>query len=214
MSTRPPAAELRGQRRPRENSKVWRKAERVRLLAQRQALPPAERRRITPLIVNAIETHVPELADATVGIYWPFRGEIDIRSLASRRPGSETLFALPVVVKYGAPLEFHRWRPGDRLIPGVWNIPRPAVRDTVKPDVLLVPLLGHDAAGYRLGYGGGFYDRTLAAMQPRPRTVGIGYACAALETIGPQAHDIPMDAIITENAHVEFDHGARRGGRL
>lgn len=213
MSTLPPAAEPRAQDRPRETTKAWRKAERARLLAQRQALPPAERQRITPLVLNAIETCVPELAVATVGIYWPFRGEIDIRSLASRRTGADTIFALPVVVKYGMPLEFHRWRPGDRLIPGVWNIPLPAVRDRVMPDVLLVPLLGHDAAGYRLGYGGGFYDRTLATMQPRPRTVGIGYACAALESIGPHAHDIPMDAIITEDSYVEFDHGADRGGQ-
>ena len=89
----------------------------------------------------------------------------------------------------------------------------PAGREPVTPDLLLVPLLGHDAAGYRLGYGGGFYDRTLAAMHPRPRTVGIGYAYAALDSIGPHAHDIPMDAIVTENAYVDVAHGAGRGGQ-
>ena len=213
MSTPPQAAESRGQGRPRETTQAWRKAERARLLAERQAIPTARRQRMTPLILDSIASHVPALTGATVGIYWPFRGEIDIRSLASLHAESETVFALPVVVEYGAPLEFHRWRLGDRLIPGVWNIPVPARSEPVTPDLLLVPLLGHDAAGYRLGYGGGFYDRTLAAMQPRPRTVGIGYAYAALDSIGPHAHDIPMDAIVTENAYVEFAHGAGRGGQ-
>ena len=213
MSTTPQAAESRGQGRPRESTQAWRKAERARLLAERQAIPTARRQRITPLILGSIATHVPALTGATVGIYWPFRGEIDIRSLASLHADSETVFALPVVVEYGAPLEFHRWRLGDHLIPGVWNIPVPARREPVTPDLLLVPLLGHDAAGYRLGYGGGFYDRTLAAMHPRPRTVGIGYAYAALDSIGPHAHDIPMDAIVTENAYVEFAQGAGRGGQ-
>lgn len=211
MSASPHATDSRGRSCPRESTQAWRKAERARLLAERQAIPGAQRQRVTPLILNSIETHVRELAGASVGIYWPFRGEIDIRLLASRHAGSDTTFALPVVVEYGAPLEFHRWRPGDRLIPGVWNIPLPAVRHRVTPELLLVPLLGYDAAGYRLGYGGGFYDRTLAALHPRPRTVGIGYACAAMETIGPHAYDIPMDAIITENAYVECDHGASRG---
>lgn len=205
MSTRPHETEPDGPPRPRETSKVWRQAERARLLEQRQAIPGAQRQRIAPVIVQSIESRVPMPAGTTVAVYWPFRGEIDIRLLASRPLGADTIFALPVVVEYGAPLEFHRWRPGDRLIPGVWNIPQPALRHRVTPDLLLVPLLGHDAAGYRLGYGGGFYDRTLAAMHPRPRAVGIGYACAAMDTIGPHAHDIPMDAIITENATVEFN---------
>jgi 5-formyltetrahydrofolate cyclo-ligase len=64
---------------------------------------------------------------------------------------------------------------------------------------LIVPLLGFDAAGYRLGYGGGYYDRTLAAMAPRPLSIGVGYELGRLDTIHPQAHDIPLDAIVTEN---------------
>lgn len=213
MATPHDAASPGGPDPSRTGSPAWRKAERARLLAERQAIPGVQRQRALPLILDLITSHVHELAGACVGIYWPFRGEIDLRQLASRHPNSAAVFALPVVVAHGQPLEFHRWKPGDRLVPGVWNIPQPAVRDPINPDLLLVPLLGHDAAGYRLGYGGGFYDRTLAALQPRPRSVGIGYARAALATIGPQAHDIPMDAIITEHAYVEFDHGAARRGR-
>ena len=83
---------------------------------------------------------------------------------------------------------------------GVWNIPVPGERTLVQPNLLLVPLVGFDAAGYRLGYGGGYYDRTLAAMSPRPLTIGVGFAMGRLNSIYPQPHDIPMDAIVTEDA--------------
>lgn len=218
MSTLPRAAEPRGPdpasgNGPWETVTIWRKEQRARLLAERQALPAALRRRMVPLILASIDTHLSDLRGASIGFYWPFRAEIDIRALTDYWPEADTVFALPAVIEKRAPLEFRRWRPGDRLTPGIWNIPVPAVRDVVTPDVLLVPLLGHDAAGFRLGYGGGYYDRTLAAMSPRPRTVGIGYACASMETIRPQAHDIPMDSIITEKGIVQFDHGADRGSR-
>ena len=80
---------------------------------------------------------------------------------------------------------------------GVWNIPFPAEGEAVQPDTLLVPLVGFDTAGYRLGYGGGFYDRTLAMMPARPHTIGIGFTASRLRTIYPQPHDIPMDRIVT-----------------
>jgi 5-formyltetrahydrofolate cyclo-ligase len=80
---------------------------------------------------------------------------------------------------------------------GLWNIPIPPERDVVAPSLLVVPLVGFDRGRYRLGYGGGFYDRTLAAAQPRPRTIGIALADAELPTIYPQPHDIPMDVIVT-----------------
>jgi 5-formyltetrahydrofolate cyclo-ligase len=105
---------------------------------------------------------------------------------------------LPVVVEKHAPVEFWRWRPEVPMSRGLFNIPIPAEREVVAPDVLIVPLVGFDGAGYRLGYGGGYYDRTLAASQPRPRTLGIAFAESELETIYPQAHDIPMSRIITD----------------
>ena len=81
---------------------------------------------------------------------------------------------------------------------GIWDIPVPARRDVVIPDLMLAPLVGFDRANYRLGYGGGYFDRTLAAMPRRPMVVGIGYDLGAQETIFPQPHDIPMDAVVTE----------------
>ena len=87
---------------------------------------------------------------------------------------------------------------------GFWNIPVPAERRVVKPDVLVIPLVGYDAAGFRLGYGGGYYDRTLAALVPRPFCIGVGFDDAQLETIHPQPHDIPMNLIVTERRVLRF----------
>ena len=86
-----------------------------------------------------------------------------------------------------------------KLERGIWNIPVPHEKNPVSPGTLLVPLLGFDAAGYRLGHGGGYYDRTLASVTERPLTIGVGYEFGRLETIYPQAHDIPMDAVVTES---------------
>jgi 5,10-methenyltetrahydrofolate synthetase len=133
-----------------------------------------------------------------LGIYWPFRGEIDVRDLAHRHIEAGGVVALPVVVEKNTPVQFWRWRPDVPMSRGLFNIPIPGECEVLTPQVLIVPLVGFDRAGYRLGYGGGYYDRTLAASQPRPRTIGIAFSEAALETIYPQPHDIPMSCIITE----------------
>ena len=83
---------------------------------------------------------------------------------------------------------------------GVWNIPIPKQRDILRPDVVIVPLVGFDGSGYRLGYGGGYFDRTLASAVPRPYAIGLGYADSALQTIYPQPHDIPMNLIVTDQS--------------
>jgi 5-formyltetrahydrofolate cyclo-ligase len=176
----------------------WRRERRAELIARRQAIPQAERRRLQPLILEAVERHFPELASALVGFYWPIRGEIGAHELVRRLLERGARAALPVVVEKNRPLEFRAWRPGDRLERGVWNIPIPAERDVVRPTALLVPLVGFDPEGFRLGYGGGYYDRTLAALDPKPLTVGVGFELGRLPTIHPQPHDIPMDAIVTE----------------
>jgi 5-formyltetrahydrofolate cyclo-ligase len=103
-----------------------------------------------------------------------------------------------VIVQKSAPLEFWVWKPGMPMDRGVWDIPVPATREAVEPDVLIAPLVGFDTAGFRLGYGGGYFDRTLAASSPRPYCIGIGYSETQLQTIHPQPHDIRMDAIVTE----------------
>jgi 5-formyltetrahydrofolate cyclo-ligase len=107
---------------------------------------------------------------------------------------------LPVVVQPGAPVEFWSWTEGAPMRRGIWNIPIPEERVLLQPGLLLVPLVGFDAAGYRLGYGGGYYDRTLAAARQRPHCVGLGYADSHLDSIYPQPHDIPMHKIVTADS--------------
>jgi 5,10-methenyltetrahydrofolate synthetase len=106
--------------------------------------------------------------------------------------------ALPVVVTPAAPLVFRPWTPDCRMVKGFWKIPVPAEGPEVAPDVTLAPVVGWDDAGFRLGYGGGYFDRTLAALDPRPFVIGVGLEAAKVPTIFPQPHDIAMDAIVTE----------------
>jgi len=127
-----------------------------------------------------------------------FKGEIDLRGIVRGLIARGTRAALPVVVESGTPLEFWAWQPRMKMARGVWNIPVPGERVPVRPGLLLVPLVGFDPAGYRLGYGGGYYDRTLAAMHPRPYCIGVGFELGRLDSIRPQPHDIPMDMIVTE----------------
>jgi 5-formyltetrahydrofolate cyclo-ligase len=182
----------------------WRKEQRTSLIARRQAIPQGERRRLQPLVLNLVEQRFAELADALLGFYWPFRGEIGPHPLVRRLIERGARAALPVVVEKGQPLEFWAWRPGAPLRRGVWGIPTPVERQVVRPTALLVPLVGFDRRGYRLGYGGGYYDRTLATMAPQPLTIGVGYELGRLETIHRQPHDVPMDAIVTEAGVVRF----------
>ncbi|MCQ0972073.1 5-formyltetrahydrofolate cyclo-ligase [Paracoccus sp. TK19116] len=108
--------------------------------------------------------------------------------------------ALPLVEVKQAPLVFRRWTPETRMVRGDWNIPVPPPdAPIVTPDVALAPLVGWDREGYRLGYGGGYFDRTLAALAPRPFLIGIGLQAAELTTIYPQPHDIRLNAVLTED---------------
>jgi len=176
----------------------WRKQTRETLIARRVALAPHVRRAQGEQAKLRMMEAVDFKPYATLGIYWPIRGEIDVRDLARKHIESGGLVALPVVVSRSAPVEFWRWRPGINMRRGIWNIPIPAEREVLIPDALVIPLVGFDTAGYRLGYGGGYYDRTIAAAPRRPLCVGLGYAQSHLQTIYPQAHDIPMDLIATD----------------
>jgi 5-formyltetrahydrofolate cyclo-ligase len=119
-----------------------------------------------------------------------------------------------VVADRRKPLLFREWWPGSRMTPGVWGIPVPAEGEAVLPATLLVPLVGFDRQGYRLGYGGGYYDRTLAAMPGRPLAIGVGFEQALLDTIHPQPHDVPMDVIVTaQGVHARDVAAAGTDGR-
>jgi 5,10-methenyltetrahydrofolate synthetase len=176
----------------------FRKAKRAELIARRGAIDAYERRQHSERLSANVLAAVDLRAYPVLGIYWPIRGELDLRELARQHIDAGGTAALPVVVAKNAPVEFWQWQPSTLLQRGFWNIPVPAERRVVHPDALLLPLVGHDAAGFRLGYGGGYYDRTLAAAAPRPFCVGVGYDDAEIATIYPQPHDIPMNVIVTE----------------
>jgi 5-formyltetrahydrofolate cyclo-ligase len=179
-----------------EDIKAWRKQQREALIKARPQDPNERRLRSAP-ILERLSAEL-DAGPLILGIYWPFRSEIDVRELAHRHIEAGGVVALPVVVEKHAPVEFWRWRPEVPMSRGLFNIPIPGERDVVAPELLIVPLVGFDRAGYRLGYGGGYYDRTLAAAQPRPLTIGIAFAESELATIHPQPHDIPMSRIITD----------------
>jgi 5-formyltetrahydrofolate cyclo-ligase len=189
--------------------RAWRRERRASLIAERQALSQPVRQRLQPLITGLLADRFPELRSGIAGFYWPIRGEIGLHHLIRELIEAGAGAALPVVIEKGQPLEFRAWRPGAPLERGVWNIPVPAERQVVSPTALLVPLVGFDGQGYRLGYGGGYYDRTLAGIRPRPLAIGIGYEFQRLASIHPQPHDIALDAIVTEAGVRHFE---RPGG--
>ncbi|WP_424811605.1 5-formyltetrahydrofolate cyclo-ligase [Roseococcus sp. YIM B11640] len=176
----------------------WRKAERERLIAARLAIPAGARAAGTERIAAALEAALGDLSGRIISLYWPFRGEPDFRPWMKRLAARGVRTALPVVAERAKPLIFKLWSPGDPLTPGIWNIPVPANGAEVVPHIVLAPVVGFDPAGYRLGYGGGYFDRTLAALAPRPTAIGVGWSAAAIPTIFPQPHDIPMDLILTD----------------
>ena len=178
----------------------WRKAERERLITTRLAVSADARVAMSQAIAEGLDAAIGDIAGRMVSLYWPFRGEPDLRPwMASiNQRGGRT--ALPIVIEKGQPLIFRAYVPGDRLEKGVWNIPIPAEGDPVLPDIVISPIVGIDPHNYRLGYGGGFFDRTLASLSAKPLVIGVGYAMQAIPTIYAQPHDIAMDRIVTESS--------------
>ena len=181
-----------------EELKSWRRGERARLIAAREGLDAPTIERFRRSIDTHLERSFPGLAAARLAFYWPVRGEYDARPLAGALRDRGALTALPVVVAPRQPLVFREWHPGVALAPGPFGIPFPRDSEPVLPSVLLVPMNGWDEAGYRLGYGGGFFDRTLASMATKPVAIGVSYELARMKTIHPQSWDIPMDWVVTE----------------
>ena len=178
---------------------AWRKGQRETLLQARQAVPAAMRAAWSASINDWLDAGLDHLrGDVVLGLCWPFKAEFDTRHFAARlrRRGVQT--ALPVVRGGGQGLEFRLWSPGTSLARGAYGIPFPRDSAAVLPDLLLVPPVGIDTQGFRLGYGGGYFDRTLAAQRPRPVCVAVGFEISRIPSIQPQAHDIGMDALVTE----------------
>lgn len=178
--------------------KAWRRSERERLIAARAALSPAVLEARRQRIDRFLELSFPGLAKRRLAFCWPIKGEYDARHFARTLRDKGALTALPVVVAPRTPLAFREWHPGIELAKGPLDIPYPANSSEVTPDGVLLPMNGWDRQGYRLGYGGGFFDRTLASMTRKPVVIGISYEMARMETIFPQSWDIPVDYVVTE----------------
>ena len=176
----------------------WRKQQRAALIARRTAVPRDILRQWNAAISELIACGFPMLTGMTIAFCWPFQSEFDARFVIRRFRERGATAALPVVVAKAHPLQFRKWWPGAPMIPGVYGIPVPDGTELVMPDAAIVPMNGFDARGYRLGYGGGYFDRTLAAAAPQPLAIGVGFELARLPTIQPQPHDIAMDFVVTE----------------
>ena len=167
-----------------------------------------------------------------IGAYWPIKGEFDPlpalyrwqedavlsldalseaapeqaepaqlanESMASRSPRK---IGLPVVNKLHKTLVFHAWYPGCPMEEDAYGIPKPKDTEVIVPTLLFVPCVGYGPGGYRLGYGGGFYDRTLATLSPRPFTVGLGFSQGWLPDMAPEPHDVPLDVVLNDRGVV------------
>ena len=193
------------------------------LIEQRLNLP--DRLQRADLLQRVLRIWLVGRADTVIGAYWPIKGEFDplpalyrwqedallapslagwpvtadaqlaTDSLAQRLPRK---IGLPVVNKTTRTLSFHAWYPGCPMEEDAYGIPKPKDTELVVPTLLLVPCVGWGPGGYRLGYGGGFYDRTLADYKPKPVTVGLGYSMGWLPELTPEPHDIALDAILSE----------------
>jgi 5-formyltetrahydrofolate cyclo-ligase len=184
--------------------RAWRREQRTRLLAERQAMSTPAHRAASRAIGERLSAVLQASRPAIAGAYWPIRREFNPLPLLQQLIDSGARVALPCILQKNAPLEFRLWRPGARLAVGVYDIPYPADGEAVTPDTLVIPLVGYDLLGYRLGYGGGYYDRTVPTLSPRPRLIGLGFTGAQLQTIYPQPYDIRMDCIVTDAATLDL----------
>ncbi len=169
------------------------------LLARRRALAPDDKAALDARIGQHILAWAADAGITQLGVYWPLAGEPDLRGAYAELATRGVRLALPVVLARDAALAFSHWLPGEALVKDAMGVAVPAqLRLCSTPSALLIPCLGFNGAQFRLGYGGGYYDRTLAAI-PRPYTVGVAYADLAAQ-FASAAHDIALDRIVTERA--------------
>lgn len=180
---------------------VWRDMQRKDLIARRQSIPVAARHEADTRLSDRLDRLIGDVSGRIISLYWPFRGEPDLRRWADGCRARGATLGLPVVIAKATPLEFREWQNGVTLERGVWKIPiPPASAKVVLPDIVIAPVVGLDAQNYRLGYGAGFFDRTIAALRKikEAQVIGVGYEMQRMETIHPHQYDIPMDEAILE----------------
>ena len=175
----------------------WRKCERERLIAARFAMSAEERLKHAVRVANDLDAFVAIAPGITVSVYWPVRGEPDPRPWMTTLCKKGVRIALPAVAGKGLPLLFSEWQPGAQMKQGLRHYPL-SRRSLRHPDDPYRSTRRIHSAGYALGYGGGFINRTPEThLHPRPLAIGVGYPIGSISTIYPQAHDIPMDLIVT-----------------
>jgi 5-formyltetrahydrofolate cyclo-ligase len=177
--------------------KAWRREARQKMLAARAAMTTAVREDLSRRLIERLRP-ILKGRPSPVSFYWPIKAEPDLKPLMRALDEAGIEVCLPVCIKLGEPLLFRRWTKGAKMERGFWDIPVPAEPTEVQPRTLIAPIVGYDGAGYRLGYGGGFFDRTLAKFGGAAEAIGIGFSMFRLETIYPQPHDVRMATIVTE----------------
>lgn len=180
---------------------------RVRARAQRAAINASTR----PDAAKAASQHffdgVTLSTTDIVAVYWPIREEMDCRPLLTRLMDGFQPVCLPVVMGEEVPLDMRLWEQGAPLYPSGFGTLAPSeVAPKVEPDYVVMPLLGFDSLGTRLGYGGGYYDRTLASMKKRPKLIGFAFSAQEMPMIPREAHDLPLDMVVTEKGVRHFEH--------
>lgn len=171
---------------------------RRRCLAAREAMTERQHRDASNRIHELLSQHLAALTPGVLAFCWPMRGEFDPLPLARQLIAAGWRTCMPVVVQPAAAMVCHEWSAEMAMKPGLYDIPVPAHSQVLQPDVMLLPLVAFDRQGYRLGYGGGYFDRTLAGLSPQPITIGVGFELARVPSIFPETHDIPLDCIVTE----------------
>lgn len=177
---------------------AWRKSMRKQWIEWRNTVPEEVRDTWNRRMTDHLDALFPQVQDVVIGFCWPYQSEFDARHLMRRLCGRGAVAALPEVVGKALPLLFRKWWPGAPMKRGVYDIPYPDQTPLLQPVLLLVPMVACDQRGFRLGYGGGYFDRTLAQPGGRAITVGVTYAATIIDSIYPQAHDIAMDFVVTE----------------
>jgi 5,10-methenyltetrahydrofolate synthetase len=180
---------------------------RRQLQAERQSLVDRHQRSVH--LQEVLRVWLVSRQEKTIGAYWPIKGEFDALPALYRwsEGGPERRIGLPVIDRETKQLRFHVWYPGCPMEEDAYGIPKPKDTEEFMPQLLLVPCVGFGPGGLRLGYGGGFYDRTLAALHPPPVTVGVGYAHGFVPWLEAEAHDVPLDVVLTEDG-VHWQHPA------
>ncbi|PTR14444.1 5-formyltetrahydrofolate cyclo-ligase [Nitrosospira sp. Nsp2] len=181
-----------------DNWREWRREKRAELIKLRGSISREEYRDWSAAITGLLKKGFPSLQNSVVGFCWPHRGEYDPRPLMDFITEGGATLALPEVVNKHEPLDFRKWWRDAPMKIGAYDIPVPDNTDPVTVRAMVIPMIGFDKQGFRLGYGSGYFDRTLVAIRPRPLAIGVAFEILRVDTLHPQPHDVPMDFIVTE----------------